>query len=388
MQFAGREPVKVQHVKNNFVSGKILSENAGAVEFSDRLRDPEAIPDQEANCWKDFAEWMATNTTITQTRISLERAALAPTEAAGKLYTEIRRLWYRDCLHKKDEIAPELKPGHFWGSTDGSFNVLNLDSAIKPFEGLTAEEKAAKLSQLDEVAAEKEAAKSLETEKELAKGIFPGDGPSSEAADKSKSDDAAVDPVEPPSPVEAAAAEAAKQDKEKEEKLKDPDGAAEVLASVEEDFESQSARLEAADAELEQAKIAVERAERAADEVGLQQAQNQMENLQTKVDGLKMELANTNKLLDDIKSPVVVAEVPEVQDPETTELVWYVGMKPYSADEPVQPPGVCVAQREVGGIFDALDRATHASMDRVEPMWVIVKIDIPALCTGQSRPKD
>jgi len=113
-----------------------------------------------------------------------------------------------------------------------------------------------------------------------------------------------------------------------------------------------------------------------------------MENLQTKVDGLKMELANTNKLLDDIKSPVVVAEVPEVQDPETTELVWFVGTKPYSADEPVQPPGVCVAQREVGGIFDALDRATHASMNRVEPMWVIVKIDIPALCAGQSRPKD
>jgi hypothetical protein len=386
MQFAGREPIKLEHNKNNFVKGKILAQNAGAVDFIDRLRDPEAIPDQEANCWKDFAEWMATNTTITRTRISLEQAALAPSEAAEKLYREMRRLWYRDCLHKKDDIAPELERGHFWGSTDGSFNVLNLDSAPKPFEGLTAEEKAAKLATMDEVEAKEEAAKSLETEKELSKGISPGDETSSKAAEKSKSDDAAVDPVEPPSPVEAAAEEAAKQEKEKEEKLKEPDGAAEVLASVEEDFESQSARLNVSIAELKEAQIALERANRAGDEGGIKQAENQVENLQSKVDGIQMELTNTNRLLDDIKSPVVVAEVPEVQNPETTELVWYVGLKPYSADEAVQPIGVCVAQREVGGTFDALDQAMHAEMDR-EDVWTVVKIDIPALCAGQSRPK-
>jgi len=386
MQFAGREPIVVEHRKDKFVSGRILSAQAGAVEFSDRLRDLEAIPDVEANCWKDFGDWIATNTTITQTRAALERAALAPTEAAEKLYQEIRRLWYRDCLHKKDDIAPELLRGHFWGSTDGSFNVLNLDSAIKPFEGLTAEEKTAKLAKMDEQEAKAVAAEKLETEKELAKGIFPGDAASSAAADESKADDAAVDPVEPPSPVEAAAEEAAKQEKEKEEKLKIPDEAAQVLASVEEDHISQSARLEAADAELKEAQIALERAQRASDAEGAKHAENQVENLQTKVDGLKMELDGTNTLLDDIRSPIVLPEVPEVQNPETTEFNWYVGTKAYSADLPVQVPGVCVGKRQVGGIFDALERATDASMDRIKPHWSVVSIDIPQMCTGQFRP--
>merc|ERR1712098_362751 len=97
----------------------------------------------------------------------------------------------------------------------------------------------------------------------LSSGIKPGDPVSVKAAEASKTSDVAVDPSEPASPIEAAAAESEAESENRKLLLKDAEKAKQVLASVQQESDSQVARIDASAAEMKEAMIAIERAQRA-----------------------------------------------------------------------------------------------------------------------------
>jgi hypothetical protein len=189
-------------------------------------------------------------------------ASLAPASSAEIIYESVRKVWYQHCLKAKDDPAPAIRPRQFFGSTDGSFNVLSMESGNTQKTEKTAEEKAALHAKQEVKDAKKQAEDKLRAEEKLAAAIKPGDPDSKKAAEQAKEGDAAVDPSEPASPIEAAAAEAEADEENRKLLLQDSEKAQALLASVEEQSDSQIAQIDVATVKIKEAQIALERAER------------------------------------------------------------------------------------------------------------------------------
>jgi len=351
------------------------------------------MSDREAYCWSVFDNWLETNSSFTRSRAALEKASLAPGKSAAVIYESVRKAWYQDCLRAKDNPAPGLGPNQFFGSTDGSFNVLSLQSGNTRSTEKTAEEKAAMRAEADVDEAKREAKEKLDAEQKLSGSIKAGDEESKKAAESAKESDVSVDPSEPASPVEAAAAASEAEDNHRKLLLQDAEKAKELLGKVQEESDSQTARIDAATAEIKEAQIAIKRAERANDADELSAARARVENLQAKLDEMQLEHASTLKLIDEMMDSATPEEpAPVVQTPEKAGIKWHVGPKAYSSDAPVQPPGVCMATSLAGGTAKALGLASGVfgvngeSMKRVDPVWRIVHLPVPDLCEGQDRP--
>jgi len=117
-QYTSRERTTWNRGKNSMVTAAM---DATGISFKKRLARKESVPPAEIACFSGFMAWM--NGKYGKNYVQLDRMVNAPKQA-NEQYAEARRLWYYECVKRKDTGKPTgfAEPKVAW-ITDSSMDV-------------------------------------------------------------------------------------------------------------------------------------------------------------------------------------------------------------------------------------------------------------------------